>query len=186
MVGIRRVQRDGPLLIIGNHPVCERPVSLALHQPRQSRNTEKIASLRPQRQARQQAGQGGTSIAHGRADLDRVCVRLESVDRGHRHLAPVAHRTDDGSPGPRSRTSTCWKVLGQADQLLGMKSAKTTQSRPILPFTTGATSTIAPRGTPYGTGDRTASANANLSLTTVMSPADLASPSGIGVGPTIT
>ena len=45
-----------------------------------------------------------------------------------------------------------------------------------LPFTTGATSTIAPRGTPYGTGDRTASANANLSLTTVISAGDLASP----------
>src|ERR1700684_3411226 len=67
-----------------------------------------------------------------------------------------------------------------------MKPANTTQSRPMTPFTTGAASTIAPRGTPYGTGDPTASAKANFSFTTVISPADLASPFWIGVGPTIT
>ncbi len=119
MVGIRRVQRDGPLLIIGNHPVCERPVGLTLHQPRQSRNTEKIASLRPQRQARQQAGQGGTPIAHGRADLDRVCVRLESVDRGHLHLAPVAHRTDDGSPGAAFEDLDVLESIGPGRPIIG-------------------------------------------------------------------
>jgi hypothetical protein len=50
--------------------------------------------------------------------------------------------------GPRCSTSTCRKVFGQADQLSGMKSANTTQSRPILPSTTGARSMSAPRGTP--------------------------------------
>src|SRR5579863_968304 len=67
-----------------------------------------------------------------------------------------------------------------------MKSANTTQLRPIDPSTTGATSTIAPRGTPYGTGEETARAKASFSFTTVMSPDDLAAPFWIGVGPTIT
>src|ERR1700730_11421610 len=67
-----------------------------------------------------------------------------------------------------------------------MKSANAMRSRPIRPRLTGATSTIAPRGTPNGTADSTASAKASLSLTTVRSAAARASPPGIGVGPVST
>jgi hypothetical protein len=76
--------------------------------------------------------------------------------------------------------------LGHADQLLGMKSAKTTRLRPIWPWLTGAIATIAPRGTPYGAADSTARAKASFSLMTVMSPAAPALPRGMGVGPVTT
>src|SRR5215469_9894885 len=64
-----------------------------------------------------------------------------------------------------------------------MKSANTTRLWPGRPLRTGAMATSAPRGTPYGAAESTASANASFSLMTVRSPVAVAAPPGIGVGP---
>ena len=97
MIRVRRMQRNGPILVIGHRPVGKRPVRLSPGNSRQSGNAEKIAALRPEGESGQKARHRGAAVVHGRAHLDRIRTGIEFIERRERHLAPVADCPHDGS-----------------------------------------------------------------------------------------